>query len=118
MNRNYLTFHTLIPLFFITPAFAQQPVIPIWNGVAPGSEMWKQQEVEYMNGKQKMIRNVVIPTLTAYLPEKSKAVGTAVIVCPGGGFRFHSWDSEGVDVAKWRKLTSAPVASGDSVRLL
>jgi acetyl esterase/lipase len=48
-----------------------------------------------------MIRNVVTPTLTAYLPEKAKASGTAIVICPGGGFRFHSWDSEGVEVAKW-----------------
>jgi acetyl esterase/lipase len=83
-------------------AFAQQPVIPIWPGVAPGSETWTQKEVEYLDsGKRKMIRNVVQPTLTAYLPNRSRSNGTAVIICPGGGFRFHSWDSEGTEVAKW-----------------
>lgn len=80
---------------------AQQTVIPVWPGVAPGSESWKQQEVTYLNGKQKMVRNVVTPTLTAYLPERAKANGTAVVVCPGGGFHFLSWDSEGTEVAKW-----------------
>jgi acetyl esterase/lipase len=83
-------------------ALTQQPVFPVWPGVAPGSETWKQKEVEYLNpGKQKMVRNVVQPTLTAYLPERAKANGTAVIVCPGGGFRFLSWESEGTEVAKW-----------------
>jgi acetyl esterase/lipase len=48
-----------------------------------------------------MVRNVVRPTLTAYLPESSKAVGTAVIICPGGAFRFLSWESEGTKVAEW-----------------
>lgn len=28
-------------------------------------------------------------------------MGAAVIVCPGGGFRFLSWRSEGTDVAEW-----------------
>lgn len=84
-----------------TPAAAQEPVIPLYPGVAPGSETSTQREISYMNGKQQMIRNVVQPTLTAYLPERAKANGTAVVVCPGGGFRFHSWDSEGVEVAKW-----------------
>ena len=48
-----------------------------------------------------MVRNVVTPTLTVFLPEPAKATGTAVVVCPGGGFRFHSWDSEGIEVAQW-----------------
>lgn len=48
-----------------------------------------------------MFRNVVMPTLTAYFPERSKANGTAIIICPGGGFRFHSWQTEGTMVAEW-----------------
>src|SRR2546422_6923737 len=75
---------------------AQQPVIPIWPGVAPGSESWTQKEVEFLDGgKRKMVRNVVQPTLTAYLPERPKANGVAVIICPGGAFRFLSWQNEG-----------------------
>jgi acetyl esterase/lipase len=48
-----------------------------------------------------MVRNVVSPTLTAFLPERSKANGTAIIICPGGAFRFLSWQNEGTDVAEW-----------------
>jgi acetyl esterase/lipase len=48
-----------------------------------------------------MVRNVVTPTLTAYLPERGRSTGTAVVICPGGGFHFLSWDSEGVEVAEW-----------------
>jgi hypothetical protein len=74
------------------PANAQERVIPIWPGMAPGSEKWTQKEVEYRNPQgQAMVRNVVKPTLSVYLPPKEKATGTAVIVCPGGGFRFLSW---------------------------
>ncbi len=81
---------------------AQKQVIPVWPGVAPGSENWTQKEVEYLNPqKQTMIRNVVRPTMTAFMPDRSKANGTAVIVCPGGGFRFLSWQSEGTEVAQW-----------------
>src|SRR5436190_2139043 len=83
-------------------AQAQQPVIPIWPGVAPGSERWTQKEVEGAGSAMGyVVRNVVRPTLTAYLPDRSKATGTAVIVCPGGGFRFLSWKSEGTEVAEW-----------------
>jgi acetyl esterase/lipase len=47
------------------------------------------------------IRNVTKPTLTVYPPAASRANGTAVIVCPGGGFVLHAIDKEGVDVARW-----------------
>jgi len=96
----------IIAIILMTAQFAsaQKAVIPIWPGVAPGSESWTQTEVEYLNGgKQKMVRNVVKPTLAVYVPEKSKATRTAVIVCPGGGFHFLSWQSEGTAVAEWLK---------------
>jgi acetyl esterase/lipase len=95
---------TLAAVLLAVPAgaLAQQPVIPVWPGSAPGSESWTRKEVEYTDGGgRKMVRNVVRPTLTAYLPPHDKATGTAVIVAPGGGFTFLSWDSEGVEVAKW-----------------
>ncbi|WP_422929274.1 alpha/beta hydrolase [Singulisphaera sp. PoT] len=78
-------------------------VIPVWPGDAPGSEGWTQKELEYRNewDKKAMVRNVVRPTLTAYLPDPAKATGAAVIVCPGGGFKFLSWQSEGTEVAEW-----------------
>lgn len=85
-------------------AAAQEPVIPLWPGVAPGSENWRQEEAESAapwDAKVRLVRNVVRPTLTAYLPDRAKATGTAVIVAPGGGFRFLSWASEGTQVAQW-----------------
>jgi acetyl esterase/lipase len=92
----------LFCLLFAVSAQAQQKVIQIWPGVTPGSEDWKQKEVAYLNDeKQQMIRNVVTPTLTAFLPDPAKATGTAVIVAPGGGFRFLSWQTEGTEVAEW-----------------
>jgi acetyl esterase/lipase len=41
------------------------------------------------------------PTLTAYLPPPDKAVGTAVIVCPGGGYGALAVDHEGKQPAEW-----------------
>jgi acetyl esterase/lipase len=35
------------------------------------------------------------------LPEKAKAVGTAVVVCPGGGYGFLAVDHEGKQIAEW-----------------
>ena len=85
-------FFLLLLLFVSVAIQAQRQVIPIWPGIAPGSETWSQKEIQYLNDQnQQMVRNVVSPTLTVYLPDPAKATGTAVIVCPGGGFRFLSW---------------------------
>lgn len=95
--------HLSVFILFINTCslFAQQAVIQLYNGTAPGSENWKQKEVEYTQYGGKMIRNVVNPTLTVFLPEESKATGAAVIVAPGGGFCWLSWESEGTMVGEW-----------------
>lgn len=46
------------------------------------------------------VRNVTVATLTPVLPEAGKATGAAVIVAPGGGFRFLSMSNEGWEVAQ------------------
>ncbi|MBI4909806.1 MAG: alpha/beta hydrolase [Acidobacteria bacterium] len=41
------------------------------------------------------------PSLTYYLADKAKANGTAVVVCPGGGYRNLATDHEGKQIAEW-----------------
>jgi acetyl esterase/lipase len=48
------------------------------------------------------------PTLTIYLPPKEKATGTAVVICPGGGYGHLAMDHEGHQIARW--LNSLGVA--------
>jgi acetyl esterase/lipase len=72
----------------------------LWPGKAPGSEGWTQQETESQLS-ERIIRNVVDPTLTAYFPPAGTANGTAMIVCPGGGFHMLTIDGEGVNVAHY-----------------
>jgi hypothetical protein len=57
-----------------------QETVNLWPGVAPGAENWTQKEVTIHLSWGTVLQNVVTPTLTAYLPEKSKATGTGVIV--------------------------------------
>lgn len=78
---------------------AQQPVIHLWNGKAPGSEKWTSPETLSPDGK--FISNVSDPTLTVYLPDPSKATGAAFVVCPGGGMRVLGWENEGIKTAQW-----------------
>jgi acetyl esterase/lipase len=82
---------------------AQTNVVPLWPDGAPGSESWTQQEAEYTFGNPllKAVRNVVKPTITAYLPTAETATGASVVVAPGGAFRMLSWGSEGTMVAEW-----------------
>ena len=48
------------------------------------------------------------PSLTIYLPEKDKATGAAVVICPGGGYGHLAVDHEGHQIAQW--LNSLGVA--------
>jgi acetyl esterase/lipase len=48
-----------------------------------------------------IVRNVVTPTLTPFLPDPSKATGAAIIVAPGGAFMELVMDAEGYKVAQW-----------------
>ncbi|WP_028524663.1 GDSL-type esterase/lipase family protein [Runella limosa] len=88
-----------------------QQVIPLYEGKAPGSENWTWTEKEYANNgsKNRVIYNVVQPTLTVYLPKPEMATGTAIIVAPGGAFHILSIDNEGIEVAKW--LNSKGIAA-------
>ncbi|HEY7194037.1 MAG TPA: alpha/beta hydrolase [Gemmatimonadales bacterium] len=80
---------------------AQAPTVNIWPGVAPGSEHWTQQERVIENTPVgTVIFNVVTPTLTAYLPERSKATGTGIILAPGGAFVALAIDLEANGLAK------------------
>lgn len=81
---------------------AHAQTIRIWPGVAPGSERWTQKERTIENTPVgTVIFDVVTPTLTAFLPDRSRATGTGVIVAPGGAFVALAISQEGTGVARW-----------------
>jgi acetyl esterase/lipase len=83
-------------------ASGQSQPIQLWNGAAPGSESWAQHErVVTDTPLGTVVFNVVTPTLTAFLPDNSKAAGTGVIIAPGGAFVALAIDLEGNDLARW-----------------
>ncbi len=49
----------------------------------------------------KRLTNVSDPTITVYRPESGKANGTAVVVCPGGGYSILAIEHEGTQVCEW-----------------
>src|SRR4051794_715741 len=84
-------------------------VIDVWPGKPPGKTLAKGEEKDTSTEKsgkvagKRVIRlgNVSKPTLTVYLAPKDKANGTAVIVCPGGGYSILALDLEGTEVCEW-----------------
>ena len=89
---------------------AQERVVPLYDGTAPGSETWTHEEKvnDHNQWQTRVVYNVAKPSLTVMLPDPATANGTAVVICPGGAFYALSIDSEGLDVARW--LNSKGVA--------
>ncbi|MCZ8370531.1 MAG: alpha/beta hydrolase [Porphyrobacter sp.] len=87
---------TLPPLVRVDPP-SQAGEIPLYP------DKIGETEAEQWNSimGELVVRNVVRPTLTPFLPEPKKATGAAVIVLPGGGYQFLSLENEGWPVAKW-----------------
>ncbi len=105
----YLLVFAVFTLFFAASAMAQDGTIypldapdepnaiPLETGGVedqPASETWFRQWGD------PMARNITKATLTPFLPDPAKANGAAVIVAPGGGFRWLSMGNEGWEVAE------------------
>jgi acetyl esterase/lipase len=80
----------------------QQREIQLYEGKPPGSEhwTWKEQKSDKNSVKVMTVYNVTQPSLTLYAPDAALANGSAIIICPGGGFHFLAIDHEGTDIAK------------------
>ena len=77
----------------VEQAITPQKVELLWPAGAPGAKGSEDGDK---------------PTLTIYLPPKEKAAGTAVVICPGGGYGHLAMDHEGHQIAQW--LNSLGVA--------
>jgi len=83
--------------------YAQNEIITLWqNGIPNAITNSDYKEIEEVNdGRLTRVSKVSIPTLAVFLPEKSKFNGTAIVICPGGGYSHLAMDKEGLKVAKW-----------------
>lgn len=84
-------------LLFNAVNFAQNNVVKIWNGMAPGTE-GKTNEEKIENNR---IKNVYQPDLTIYLPTDNKEKSSAVLIFPGGGYTHLAFEKEGTKIAGW-----------------
>ncbi|HEX6544870.1 MAG TPA: alpha/beta hydrolase [Bryobacteraceae bacterium] len=84
----------------IAAAGAQQIVpLPFKDNGSTGSYPEKRYFSKAWNTE--VVSNVGKPSLTVYRPLPWKANGTAIVICPGGGFMALSITSEGIEVAEW-----------------
>jgi len=90
----------------------QPPVVALWPGSVPDEPGNIGEEKVVMSPKldrkqvevtesTRMVTNVSKPTITIYRPAKDKETGTAVLICPGGGYWDLYWQLEGEEVAAW-----------------
>jgi acetyl esterase/lipase len=93
----------ILSLAFAASATAQNQVLKLWPKGVPGSlknETYTEKET-IANGIPSRYEKVTDPTLTVFLPAKEKATGTAVLICPGGGYGVLAFDHEGYQIARW-----------------
>jgi acetyl esterase/lipase len=85
---------------------AEPEVVELWPGTVPGDVGISQPEASRIHnspivGPTRLIRYVSRPSLTIHRPAAERNTGTAMIICPGGGYWDLYWDLEGEEVARW-----------------
>ena len=93
----------LMPFLFMTiMSLRAQEIIPLYPDQIPGAKTasgYIEQDETGADGIRR-IGKVTVPTLTVFQAPADKANGTAVIICPGGGYSILAIGHEGIDVAK------------------
>lgn len=91
-------------LLFPTSRASAQQEFPLYGDQPiPNSKSAPNQEKIDSSGNPVRYSYSLVsrPTLKVYQPPAGMANGTAVIVCPGGGYVHLAMTHEGTDVAKW-----------------
>jgi acetyl esterase/lipase len=91
---------TAAMLMMTTVAFAQEgKTIDLYSKGVPNSK--KVAAGAYIEKTvNTRASKVSVPTLIPFSPEKGKANGAAIIICPGGGYSILSMENEGYAIAR------------------
>ena len=100
--KNLFVFLLLLFLSISTNA-QKREIIYLWPGKVPGELKEKQPPVIDTSKNDKILRfdEVTNPAIEVFLPDKAIKSGSAVIVCPGGGYNILAYDLEGTEIAGW-----------------
>jgi acetyl esterase/lipase len=98
-----IVIRVFLAVVFLANLAAAQEVIPLYPGAAPGSPEGNYPEKAYFSKtwNTEVVTNVTKPSLTVFKPSPELKSGSAVVICPGGGFMALSITSEGNEVAKY-----------------
>jgi acetyl esterase/lipase len=100
---------TFTSVLFSCTLHAQELTMPLWKaGQVPYYKKTDEKEIRD-SGETIKILKVQSPDITVYMPAKRTATGQAVIICPGGGYTYLSYNWEGSDPARW--LNSKGIAA-------
>lgn len=83
---------------FVSFASYAQTVMPLYPGLPPGGIATPDEEI---TDKDNNRMRTSVPTLTAFIPAKEKATGTAVLICPGGAYGGVVLQKEGLNFAEY-----------------
>ena len=93
----------LLPLLALAAHAAEPVTLKLWPQGAPepaGFKSEAENEIPKKNDADvKRVANVTEPSITVYKPEKPN--GTAVIICPGGGYHILAIEHEGTQVSDY-----------------
>jgi acetyl esterase/lipase len=105
INYNFMKkLFTLILIMCSLTSFSQKKeMIYLWPEKVPGEIKEKQPPVFAASENDKIIRysEVTNPAVEVFLPDPAIKNGSAVIVCPGGGYQILAYDLEGTEIAAW-----------------
>ena len=101
MKRNLVI--VLVLFVSLSMTSKDREIIYLWDDKYPGATAEHKASViePHLEREVLHVNSVTCPKITVYEPEESKRNGAAVMVCPGGGFRFLVVDLEGSEIAEW-----------------
>lgn len=100
-NLKPLILVCICQIVIVANMFGQSKVIDIWKGKVPGSIKNRNYKQIVDSTYYIKLRHISNPAIEVYHASADNNSGTAVVVCPGGGYYGVSFVSEGVEVAKW-----------------
>src|SRR5436305_1606334 len=109
MKRTTTIVSALAYLILVAPTAGNDKplVLELWPGKVPDetpgiigpekvvmSPKSERKQVE-VTEPTRMLTNVTKPSITVYRPAKDRDTGTAMVICPGGGYWNLFWELEG-----------------------
>lgn len=94
---------SLLLLSSIIYSMAQDYQLKLWPDGPPNKNTPPGEEKFYIERGTGRYENISEAELFVYLPEEKKNTGTAVVICPGGGYRIEAIQHEGFMMAQYLK---------------